>query len=195
MVNCILWDDSPHEIHGTPVVTYSDIQGGWPGEGNIDAHPRFVLRTMDDYRLLWGSPCIDAGHPDSLDPDGTRSDMGAHFFDQSKTLVTYATPESHIAHPGEIWRVRYTLVNCYPDSVPARGIVNLAMPGGEPWPGNPLEGPGYGVMPPEFNWHYDREYEVPAITPLGTWGFTWKVGMPGNLFDKDSFTFTVVEPE
>jgi len=25
-----------------PVITYSDVQGGWPGEGNIDADPLFV---------------------------------------------------------------------------------------------------------------------------------------------------------
>jgi parallel beta-helix repeat protein len=30
-----------------------------------------------DFTLGPGSPCIDAGHPDILDVDGTRSDMGA----------------------------------------------------------------------------------------------------------------------
>ncbi|MBC8228366.1 hypothetical protein H8E77_02310, partial [bacterium] len=38
ITNCILWDDSPKEICifaiGNPVVTYSDIQGRYPGEGN-----------------------------------------------------------------------------------------------------------------------------------------------------------------
>ncbi|KPJ58149.1 MAG: hypothetical protein AMJ46_14595 [Latescibacteria bacterium DG_63] len=194
MVNCILWDNSPDEIEGTPVVTYSDIQGGWPGEGNIDAYPRFVKESWGDYRLRWGSPCIDTGHPDSLDPDGTRCDMGAHLFDQSKTLVTYATPEAHTLVQGQTYQVLYTLVNCHGDPQPARGIVRLTLPNGQTWPWNPLEGPGYGVMPPEFNWQYVREYDVPAITPLGTWGFTWKVGMPGELFDRDSFRFRVVEP-
>jgi hypothetical protein len=43
--NCILWGDTPDEIHAegnTPVITYSDVQGGWPGEGNIDVDPCFV---------------------------------------------------------------------------------------------------------------------------------------------------------
>jgi hypothetical protein len=35
------------------------------------------------------SPCIDAGNPDPLfnDPDGTRNDMGALYYDQAPTAV------------------------------------------------------------------------------------------------------------
>ena len=37
------------------------------------------------YYLFYNSPCIDAGHPNSYyeNPDGTRVDMGAYYFDQS----------------------------------------------------------------------------------------------------------------
>ncbi|MFQ6041923.1 MAG: right-handed parallel beta-helix repeat-containing protein [Candidatus Poribacteria bacterium] len=85
ITNCILWNDSPDEIYGgNPVVTYSDVQGGWLGEGNIDADPLFVDPENRDYHLQAGSPCIDAGDPNSpKDPDGTRADMGAFYFDQS----------------------------------------------------------------------------------------------------------------
>jgi len=45
VTNCILWADSPNEIsltgEASASVTYCDVQGGWPGEGNIDADPRF----------------------------------------------------------------------------------------------------------------------------------------------------------
>ena len=38
--NCILWGDTPNEISGENLsVSYSDIQGGWPGEGNINVDP------------------------------------------------------------------------------------------------------------------------------------------------------------
>jgi predicted outer membrane repeat protein len=44
--NCILWGDKPHEIansgHSNPVITYSDVQGGWAGVGNIDIAPCFA---------------------------------------------------------------------------------------------------------------------------------------------------------
>lgn len=88
--NCILWGneatDGP-QIFLSPysfaLVSYSDVQGGWPGEGNIDADPYFIelgywadindpniivepnhpsaIWVDGDYRLRIGSPCIDAG--------------------------------------------------------------------------------------------------------------------------------------
>ena len=201
IINSICWGDTVYvgsEIYvaeGSAVtVTYSDVQGGWPGQGNIDVDPMFAKPDWKDYRLLWGSPCIDPGHPDSLDPDSTRKDMGAHFFNQSKTLVTYMTPETDSLCPGDSLHVLYTLINCHDEPQPCGGIVEVTLPNGEPWSGNPLEGPGYGIMHPHYNCQYVREYEVPEMCPLGTWGFTWKVGMPGELFDRDSFRFRVVEP-
>jgi len=44
--------------------------------GNIDADPMFVDRDNGDLHLQEHSPCIDAGAPWILDPDGTRSDIG-----------------------------------------------------------------------------------------------------------------------
>jgi len=72
LINSILWGDSPTEIANSdlflsPLVTYSDVQGGHPGDGNIDAHPFFVDATNENYHLLPNSPCIDAGN--NLAPD------------------------------------------------------------------------------------------------------------------------------
>jgi len=84
-----LWGDTApngleiYDSGGNLIVTYCDVQGGWPGTGNIDADPIFVGPEMDDFHLRWRSPCIDAGDPDfPLDPDGTRSDIGAFYFNQ-----------------------------------------------------------------------------------------------------------------
>jgi len=89
VLNCILWADTAVEgpeiylaYTGFVGVSYSDVQGGWEGEGNIHVNPRFVGPEREDFHLRYRSPCIDAGVPDSLDPDGTRSDMGAFYFDQ-----------------------------------------------------------------------------------------------------------------
>jgi len=46
------------------------------GEGNIFANP--MITDSMDYHLQAFSPCIDAGDPNILDPDGSRSDMGAY---------------------------------------------------------------------------------------------------------------------
>lgn len=44
-------------------VTYSNIPGGWPGEGNFDADSLFRNANEGDYRLHGTSPCVDAGDP------------------------------------------------------------------------------------------------------------------------------------
>ena len=59
VVNSILWNVSPDEISGAAVVSYSDVEGGWPGEGNIDADPLFIGES--DFHLFVGSPCMDTG--------------------------------------------------------------------------------------------------------------------------------------
>ena len=62
--NCIFVDGGPSEIHeiggAATLVRYSRIEGGWPGEGNIDEDPVFRDPDKEDYRLQVSSPCIDA---------------------------------------------------------------------------------------------------------------------------------------
>ena len=103
VLNYILWADNAgtgQEISVTETcsidVSYSDIQGGWEGEGNIDADPLFVTGPLGDYYLSQiavgdslQSPCVDAGDPDSPVPEGTTrrdevlealpADMGYHY--------------------------------------------------------------------------------------------------------------------
>jgi len=80
--NSILWANLPNQIDKDSdsylSITYSDIQGGWSGEGNIDADPLFVNPSAGDFHLQAGSPCIDAGHPRMHDVDDSRADMGAY---------------------------------------------------------------------------------------------------------------------
>jgi len=57
--------------------------------------PLFVDPTYGFYNLLWNSPCIDTGDPNSpLDPDSTTADIGAFYFDQSinhpPTIVNFS---------------------------------------------------------------------------------------------------------
>jgi hypothetical protein len=82
VANCILWKDEVKEIcngaGGKPTVTYSDVEGGYPGLQNLDSDPRFAApgRTDEmgtpadpsddawipgDYHLKARSPCIDMG--------------------------------------------------------------------------------------------------------------------------------------
>jgi len=107
ITNSILRADSafgyPNELFGSALyVSYSNIQSGWQGEGNIDVNPRFRDIANDDYHLMTPdcgdnmvSSCIDAGDPsifdDILDCDwglGTeRSDMGAYGGGANATII------------------------------------------------------------------------------------------------------------
>ncbi|OQX20370.1 MAG: hypothetical protein BWK80_35775, partial [Desulfobacteraceae bacterium IS3] len=90
VTNSIFWGNSvtifeSHQIYGSPAVTYTLVQGGFGGEGNIDADPLFV----DDYHLSDSSPCISAGTSANApekdiegnarpNPEGSAPDMGAY---------------------------------------------------------------------------------------------------------------------
>ena len=106
LTNCLLWGNGV-EIYiyvfsgsGSVIARYCDIEGGWPGEGNIDAAPCFADPNNGDYHLKsqagrWNpneggwttdevtSPCIDAGDPMSAIgvepfPNGGIINIGAY---------------------------------------------------------------------------------------------------------------------
>ena len=60
---------------------------------NLFMDPLFVDPQYSNYHLTGDSPCIDAGNPDPTyyDPDGTISDIGAYYFDQSIIELTSFT--------------------------------------------------------------------------------------------------------
>ncbi|MCP4584172.1 MAG: T9SS type A sorting domain-containing protein [candidate division Zixibacteria bacterium] len=69
-----------------------------PGTGEISEDPLLVDPEFGDFYLTFGSPCIDAGDPESPDdPDGTIADMGAIFYDQIINIKEFSIlPERFI---------------------------------------------------------------------------------------------------
>jgi len=194
--NTIVWGDEGDEVvfepGASPVLTYCSVEGGWPGQGNIDADPLFVLAEKQDYRLLWLSPCIDSGHPDSLDPDGTRSDIGAEFFDQDDYLTLYLTPDTTEVAPGAELGVTYTAINRWAQPEPFWVLTEAVLPTGDT----------LGVMGPEAHTlpaaHAARVHVVhgmPPFAPTGWYEYSSKIGHPpATLYDEDRFRFQVTEP-
>ena len=61
----------PSQLSGNLNISYSDIQGGYAGVGNIDSDPRFTDLATGDYRIVANSPCLDAGDNASVTVDMT----------------------------------------------------------------------------------------------------------------------------
>ena len=81
--NCVLWGNEaisgPQIFIQGPILTidHSNVQGGHPGEGNIESDPMFLDAGGGDLRLRSESPCIDAGHNDAI-PEGVTIDLAGH---------------------------------------------------------------------------------------------------------------------
>ena len=142
ITNCILWGSylggvSGHPIEGAPAVSFSNVQGGWPGEGNIDIDPGFAFfdrySPYSDFHLPRNSPCIDAGTntpsgglpPTDLDGalrqlDGNGdtlavADMGAYEHNPtvariaaSPEAIRLSGPAGGPNPPGQTFRLRNT---------------------------------------------------------------------------------------
>ncbi len=88
IVNSIIYGNGLEEVSYhkiSPLVTYSDVAGGFVGEGNIDADPLFVNPSGGDLHLQAASPCIGAASPKQApktdmdgNPRGGEPDMGAY---------------------------------------------------------------------------------------------------------------------
>ncbi|MHC4428797.1 MAG: right-handed parallel beta-helix repeat-containing protein [Planctomycetota bacterium] len=92
VANCIVWSNDTPQI-ATAAVTYSNIQGGYPGIGNIDADPLFVDPINNDCRLSLGSPSIDAGLNVAV-PEGIETDLDGNprFVDDPDTPDCHQAP-------------------------------------------------------------------------------------------------------
>lgn len=91
--NSVFWDSSSISVSPSSENSYVDYCCFWRGrnaigvnedfvgDNIIDQNPRFISPERGDYRLGFGSPCIDAGNPDSTrDGDGSPCDLGAFSF-------------------------------------------------------------------------------------------------------------------
>lgn len=117
-----------------PAITYCDIGGGWPGNGNIAADPLFRDAASGNFRLKgvqcgsnFDSPCIDAGDPGISDSllscwwglGAGRGDMGA--FGGGQGHVT------GIENEGQPVPERFRLFQNFPNPFNARTTIRYEL--------------------------------------------------------------------
>jgi hypothetical protein len=145
MTNCILWNNTPPQIgdyNSTIVITYSDIKGGWPGLGNIDADPCFADAAGGDLRLSSVSPCIDAGYNNAPNLPPTNFDGHPRIIDgdcNDTEVVDMGAFEFNYAYMGDFD------YNCTVD------FVDLS-----------IFGLAWTSQPGDFNWDFACNINIPA---------------------------------
>jgi len=171
----------------------TNYSGVTPGLNDISADPNFLKTDKDDWRLLWPSPCVDTGDPSPSfdDPDGTRNDMGAYFFNQDDYLTLYMTPdETVVAQSGQLG-ITYTIINRWSQWVPFTIFTRIAFPIGEI---KTVIGPEDRQICPNYTFQTHITYPIPWCAFIGMYDYEAYIGLPPSpLYDEDSFKFWITE--
>ena len=100
------------------------------GENNIDIDPLFSNVDNKDYKLTFFSPAIDKGNPDldddgaswvtdsdDQDPDGSRMDLGAYYFDKrdiEPPVVSLNGPIDNKLKLGKTYNITWSTTDNFP---------------------------------------------------------------------------------
>ena len=172
-----------------------------PGTGEISADPLFY-DAPDDYHLTWEnfpipdqtkSPCIDTGNPaNPNDPDGTVSDMGAFYFNQTVYNVALS-----ITTGGAI-QIPYSTGGAFDYTVNISNNENIPVEL-DVWIesetlGRIIINPVNVTLPANGSVSRDRTQNVPGgFLPVGTYDYTLKIGsFPQPVWDSDFLNIEII---
>jgi hypothetical protein len=205
--------DQIFEDYGTSLaLSYSCIEGGWSGVGNIADDPLFVTGSRGDYYLSQieagqsaQSPCVDAGDPNSPLLSGTTRtdevedqgivDLGYHYSVSQATaglwITVNAAGSTTIPPEGGTLDWNIAVGNSGALTETADVWANLTLPSGGSY--GPVMGPVQDfTFQPGWSADRDRTLTVPANAPAGVYILNGYIGDfdAGTIIAEDHFTWT-----
>jgi len=213
----ILWGSQGNPIFvwtgwppGSAALSYSDVQGGWEGIGNINQDPLFVQGPNGAYYLSQiaagqgaNSPCVDAGNPvipifgttrTDEEPDTGVPDMGFHYpvpepIPPPQTItLTPQNPPITIPPSGGRFAFEVFISNDTTIAASFDVWININVPGGIQFT---ILGPIALTLPANSSLLRMRTIAVPGSAPAGDYLCLGAIGdYPWSVIDSDQFPFT-----
>jgi hypothetical protein len=101
-------------------------------------------------------------------------------------------PDAVTVERGDTLRFSVTLTNHALSSQSLWGLGEVTLPNGNPYSGNPIDGPVFVTLDPGETKQLQRSHRVPIDAPLGLYTYTGKLGLPpDSLVAQDAFSFVV----
>ncbi|MCK6560023.1 T9SS type A sorting domain-containing protein [bacterium] len=129
VMNTILWGNVAGQIRvgaGSITVRYSDVQGGWDGEGNIDADPVF---SDNSFRLADTSPCLGKGVTSHNSGTVTLQAPATDFFGNPRPNPTGSRPDLGAVEHSRAFPKQPHLVEVPSDHPTIQSAINAAAKG------------------------------------------------------------------
>jgi len=185
---------NPEIYDGYFMFTYTCCATAISGTGNITSNPLWVNPDSSNFNLQAGSPCIDTGSPNwPLDPDSTRADMGALYFDQSgyPNVSITMTP---ISLPPQQLNFNVSLQNGEASPQTFDAWIMVRLPNGAWW--GPALGPVFLTLSAGGTITRLRTQSIPSSAPAGTYFYCGYVGdYPAVKWDSSGFYFNLTPQE
>lgn len=166
------------------------------GYGDVLQDPLLEDPAQNDFDLLWDSPAIDAGpnDPALFDPDGTRPDLGALYFDQSGSgeilvTVTAVNPPVIIPSGGGSFSYLVTIENVSGAPLTFDAWVDVTLPVGGHF--GPLVTPRSLTLQPGESFSRQLTQTIPPGAPEGGYSLNVYAGdsEPVQFYGSGRFSF------
>ncbi len=169
--------DNSHTWDPTLAAIDSDIDGYTNGLELQDPDGSWVVGDPDP-----GEICLVSNPGDSLDTPTPVADLTLNY-DGSPVV-----PGTDINFTADL-----LVDSCYTSPQTFDAWIDVLLPNGQPFSGNPVFGPMALTLPPGFSVAgYPISLYVPPVAPAGTYTMIGRTGIyPDTIYDESSFTFDI----